>query len=519
MIYDKLYDWQKKVVDSYESRDAFGLFLDCGLGKTPISMAFAEVNKCTKVIVVTINSKAIEDDRVNGSWWQWAERSEITYRIKNKNKIKDLSDCDLLIINYESLFKRGKDLKRRVELRDQIVNFIKNCRGHNLAILVDESHKMKNLQSLQTESIMAMQRLGKIYANKCYTYLLTGTPFTVGFIDLYSQLKALGCDLTKGAFVEAFCIKDCIPGLLGWQQPIIGYKNVNLLYDLVHRYAITVKSNEVLTLPDQVFVNHITPQTQSFKLFSREKLPSIQINEELRKRGLPQEEPDSNKKIVNPFYRNIDYPDLDYLAATAGNEWLRARQLSVGFQGNAERCVWYDKSRLTELERLLEQNEDNYVLFYNYTPELLELYDLCERLGYNIDVYCGEVKSLVYYEKYCAMSESDKLVSKKNIIIANFASGSTGMNWQEYSQCIIFSLPLYKDWEQGLKRVHRIGQKSTVVYHVFFQDNWLDHGMKRALDEKITYSEEMFKDGLRKENELWKRLTVQNIKYPPSERS
>ena len=88
---------------------------------------------------------------------------------------------------------------------------------------------------------------------------------------------------------------------------------------------------------------------------------------------------------------------------------------------------------------------------------------------------------------------------KKNIIIANFASGSTGMNWQEYNKCIIFSLPLYKDWEQGLKRIHRIGQKDTVIYHIFYQNNWLDIGMKKALEENIQYTEEMFKLDLEKE--------------------
>lgn len=501
MIYDKLYDWQKQIVDKYKNRQAFGLFLDCGLGKTPLSLAFAESNSCTKVMIVTINSKATESASVDGSWWNWSDESAITYRVKNKNNLKDLSNCDLVILNYESLFERGKDLKRKVVLRKPIEDFIKGCRGHNFALIVDESHKMKNLQSLQTSAIMMIQRLATIYSKACYTYLLSGTPFTTGFIDLYTQLKTLGCTMTKGDFVDLFCIRDNRPGLLGWQQPIIGYKNVEMLYDLIHKFALTVKSKEVLNLPEQIFINHGLKESQEFRLLTKEKLSGDEIQAEFLERGIIDTDYSGSTKVPNPFYRNMDYPAFNYLAETPGALWLRARQISIGFQGNAEKDIWYDQNRLNELERFLEQNEDNYVLFYNYTPEMIELYSICERLGYNIDVYCGEIKSLVHYENYSKLSESEKLVSKKNIIIANFASGSTGMNWQLYNKCIIFSIPLYKDWEQGLKRIHRIGQKDTVVYHVFYQYNWLDIGMKKALEEKIQYTEDMFKEGLGKEED------------------
>ena len=48
MIYNKLYDWQKQVINENKDKKSYGLFLDCGLGKTPISLAFAEENNCEK---------------------------------------------------------------------------------------------------------------------------------------------------------------------------------------------------------------------------------------------------------------------------------------------------------------------------------------------------------------------------------------------------------------------------------------------------------------------------------------
>lgn len=480
MIYDKLFDYQKEIVDKNRGKGSYGLFLDCGLGKTPLALAFAEVNNCSKVLIITINSKSLENENISGSWLEWGSKSDIGYRLYNK-KSKTLEfkgKPSLFIINYEGLFNRSNNKKSKVELKSTILDFLEASKGENLAIIIDESHKMKNLQSLQTTAIFKIQSLAKLNCKNVYTYLLTGTPFTTGFIDLYTQLKCLGCNINKGQFEEAFCIRGNLPGLLGWQQPIIGYKNIDKLYELVHQYAITIKSKEVVKLPEQVFINHIIPQTKEFNLLTKEKI---------------------NSK-PNLYYRNLDYPNSDYLAETSGSLWMRTRQISIGFQGNAEKSTWYNKDRLKELEKLLSENEDNYVLFYNYTPELLEIYDLCIKLGYNTDVYCGEIKNLTFYDKYSKMNESEQLTTKKNIILANFASGSTGMNWQLYNKCIIFSLPLYKDWEQGLKRVHRVGQKETVIYHIFYQDNWLDKAMKKSLEECTQYTEDMFRDGLKNIN-------------------
>lgn len=505
-IYEKLYDWQKKIIDKFKNKLSFGLFLDMGLGKTPISLGFAEQNNCTKVLIISINSKATEDENIHGSWFDWINSMSTKY-IK-LNKFSEVSqnkkEPTVFLLNYESLFDRtsSKLNDKPIKLKENVTSFLKSCLNNNVALIIDESHKVKNLQSKQTKAIEKIQSYLEKVSNNCYTYLLTGTPFTTGYIDLYSQLKLLGYTCTKGNFMENFCIRGRIPGLLDWQQPIVGYKNIDKLYSLIHEYALTIKSEEVINLPDKVFVEHVSNYSNQFSLFTNEKMKSSKINDELSKRTKCLVTCDNDVKANNPFFRNIAYPDFRWIADTNGTFWLRARQLSIGFQGNEENAEWFDRQRLEQLKTFLEQNEANYILFYNFVPELTELYTICEELGYNIDVYCGSVKSLYFYEKYQNQSDSEKLINNKNIILANFASGSTGMNWQCYSNCIIFSIPLYKDYEQGIKRIHRIGQKNTTIYHIFYQNNWLDNGMKKSLDEAKEYNQKMFDSDLQRINEL-----------------
>lgn len=504
MLYELCYPWQKAIIDKFKARDSLGLFLDMGLGKTLISLAFAEQNECDKLLIVTINGKAKETEKISDSWLGWASQSNIPYKLTSKLTKKycfDKSSADAFVINYESLFSREETNRGGVNLKESIKKFIESCGGHKVAIIIDESHKVKNLSSLQTKAIIQIKRELTRISSKTYTYLLTGTPFTTGFIDLHAQLKILGCGMTKTEFVDNFCVRGNLPGLYGWQQPIVGYKNLDNLYDLVHQYAITIKSNEVISLPQQVFIEHKLPTSNYFELLTKEYVEKKKLIDELKKRG----DSDTIKRVDltfektrNPYYRNLGYPDIKWSAETVGTFWLRSRQISIGFQGNGEEFKWYDRSRLDALKEFLTNHEDNYLLFYNFTPELLEIYDICDKLGYKIDIYCGEVKSLCYYEEYKSMSDEERLTNKKRIILANFASGSTGMNWQCYNKCIIFSIPLYKDYEQGIKRIHRTGQKETVFYHVFYQKNWLDIGMRKSLDKCTQYSQDMFDADLAK---------------------
>ena len=603
-LYTTLFPFQKNIVDKFKDKQRYGLFLDCGLGKTLVSLAFTEVNKCTKIIVISINAKAEEDITVGGSWMWWANRSDIKYNFYNKKIFKPTKKNpnnfttetnDMLLLNYESLYARNT---QKFSLKKELLDFIKSCKGHNTAIIVDESHNIKNSSSTRTKAVNSIVSMCNLYAKKTYLYLGTGTLFTAGLEDIYTQIKILGWDGNKTQFLDRFCIRGDIRGLNPWEQPIVAYKNVDELYDIVHRYGITIKSEDVMELPEKIFVNHVQEQSVEFSLLVYDRYNQAIVCQELKNRGLPylisneiyakmtyeerisfwarmqisvNEETgelllggqfsignivdpytetinflatiydhldefevfdfmrdyyymfkecydesthrtwhvakkyNPNKNMNNPFYRNFTFPEFLWDAETKGALWMRARQMASGFQGNSESYIWYDYTRLNMLKDLLENHEDNYVLFYNYVPEYLEIFKICKELGYKIDVYNGQEKSLTYYNEYENQSEGERMLNTKNIIISNFKSGSTGKNWQLYNKCIIFSTPSFDCYEQGLKRIHRTGQKNTCVYHMFYQNCWLDTEMKQSLEEGRTYNDDMFQADLKRVNAIMEK--------------
>ena len=600
-LYNTLFPFQKNIVDKFKDRSRFGLFLDCGLGKTLVSLAFTEVNQCTKVIVISINAKAEETIDVSGSWMWWANKSDIKYNFYNKRIFKPLKKYpnaftkdtnDFLLLNFESLYTRGTT---KFSIKKEIEDFIKTCKGHKTAIIIDESHKIKNISSSQTKAVSKIFQLCKMYSSQTYLYLGTGTLFTAGLEDIYAQIHLLGWEGNKQIFTDTFCIRDRIPGLPEWQQPIIGYKNVKKLYDIVHEHGITIESKDVQDLPQQIYINHMADETPEFNLLTSDKAKMKDVNVELISRNLPyiisqelymnmtneekaiywsllnikvidhklmlegdyelgdlndnyndilnflasiydhiedlgcfewlrdyyylflqKENKQTHEKwhvgrpykpnnlMNNPFYRNFAFPELYWDAETKGALWLRARQMSSGFQGNEQSYKWYDSTRLKMLKDFLETHEDNYILFYNYVPEFIAIYEICQELGYKVDVYNGSVKDLKYYETYEAQEEGKRMLNTKNIILSNFASGSTGKNWQLFNKCILFSMPIYRDFAQGIKRIHRTGQKYDCIYHIFYQNNWLDKGMRESLEQKVDYNEDMFEADLKRVKELMK---------------
>lgn len=500
MIYNKLYEWQKQLVDNISSKQAYGLFLDMGLGKTPISLALAEKHNSDKVLIISLNNKALENQNVSGSWLNWASQMEKQYKLSNKKENDFTSDLQAYLINYEFMEDRKQSNIKGICLRKEVNEFIQSCKGKRVSIILDESHKIKSSKSNQSKCVNKIYTQLKSIADT-KLYLLTGTPFTNGYIDLYTQLKLLGCEYTKEQFKNEFCVIGHIRGLYEWQQPIVAYKNVDKLFDLVHKYAITINSKDVVDLPKQIFVNHTYNQTKIMNLFMFERNNTKYINEELKKRNLELLQ-DKTSKVNNPFFRNIAYPNFTWSAETASEFWLRARELSIGFQGNADSYLWYDDTRLNLLKEFLKENPSNYLLFYSFTPELVNIYDICNELGYKIDIYCGDIKSTEYYNEYVKMNSDEKFNAEKRILICNWQSGSTGMNFQAYNKCIMFDLPVFRDYQQGIKRIHRIGQNNNCIYHIFNQDNFLDNGMLEAIKEQKDYTKDTFNSDLERVNKL-----------------
>ncbi|UKS54235.1 SNF2-related protein [Mycoplasma feriruminatoris] len=508
-IFNQLFDWQKELVINNKNRNQLGLFLDMGSGKTILSLAFCEINQVDAIIVIASRSKTLETTKQNASFINYLQNF-LNFKTYLKTDLKTTSfnknQKEAIIINYHSfLLNINKE-----NFFNYLTEFIKVHQNQKIAIIIDESQTIKNSRALISINIKKFVDLVKKQALKTYLYLLSGTPQTTGAIDMFNQLKFLGLNMSKYNFENEFCIITKFNNAYRKVYKISGYKNIKKLEQLINKFALTTKNIPPIYLPKQQYIGTKLPISIEFEIFTNKKVSEYDLYMFCNKNNIKSNyKPNSLHFINNPYYKNLSYPDDKWKVSDDGSFWLRTRQISIGFQGNSKDYHWFDYSRLNKLEQLLTNKIDNYIIFYNYDPEFDEIYKICKKLDYKIDIWNGNKKDITNYLEYLNLDETKKTTSKKRVIISNYFSGATGNNWQEYEKTILFSLAVYGYHEQALKRNHRIGAKNTITYYLFLQNNYLDNSMWESIKKRQNYNKQIFK----KDTKEFDKLKYKNMHF------
>lgn len=516
-----------------------GYFLRPGIGKTKISVAKSEllngigadcifcISLRSKVVAGEMEGEFGDELRTAGYKVFYAhkamdESGEVTIKhLDTKKKLAEFTEAVeahekvAYVFNHEHLIT-PKGYKRLVYLATKY---------NNIAWIIDEAHKISNPKSRVSQRVYDMlykwstpeikvglrqlkkdrkdaEALGDIKrVEELNTleslsrenifkksikgfYLLTGSPNASGYVSFYWLLTLLGklwrYDLVTedgevkhlkdyNAFFDEYCIEDMYAKQFNpYGRAIKSYKNVDKLLDLVQLYSFFAKTeNYYKGMPSRTVEITWIAKHPSYKQMT-------------------------DPKKDNPFYRVLD----GYICDSPGLLRLRSRQLASGFMGNAAKCDYYHTLKVDALEEQLAEG-GNYIIFYNYTPELYLIMSAAEDLGYNIDIWNGMEKSQVNYRK------SKGGADEKNVLIANIASGSEALNLQRYSNVTFFSLPdLFKDYDQGICRAERIGQLSKEVnVRLLIAKGTVEEKVWKSLQLGQNYTDKMYNRDF-----LWREL-------------
>lgn len=327
------------------------------------------------------------------------------------------------IINYELTFRRDWLLKIRKDY----------------TLMLDESSLITNETAHRSKFILKMHPESVV--------LLSGTPTAGKYEKLWSQCKLLGWNITKEAFWSSYVETTWIDGGNGYKNEVItGYKNVDHLKRKLHEHgALFVKTDEVMTLPDQVEqIIHVEP-TREYKKFMK-----------------------------NSYLKLEDGTEL--VGDNSLTKILHARQL----------CGQYHKDKLQAFRDLVESTEDRLIVFYNFNAELDQLRMIANDLNRPHGAVNGQQRNLKPYE------ESDN-----SITFVQYQAGAMGGNYQKANKIIYFTLPLGKGscdmWEQSKKRIHRIGQEQTCFYYYLLVKNSFEEKNLESLREGKELTDELFK--------------------------
>ena len=290
------------------------------------------------------------------------------------------------VINYELAF-------RRTELSNL----------KDFTLMLDESSLIQNDTAKRSKFVLKALKPSNVI-------LLSGTPTSGKYERLWSQMHLLGWNISKRMYYSQYVDMEITPE----GYPIIrGYKNVERLKRKMREYGcVFLKSEEVLDLPKQNFIDVPVAESKEYKKFRKSGIITLKDGVQL-------------------------------VGDTTLTKLLYSRML----------CGQYNAEKLKAFQDLVDSTDDRLIVFYNFTEELWALKELVGDRPTSI--ICGQMKDLSAY-----------VDCDNSITFVQYQAGAMGLNLQKANKVIYFSPPLSSElFEQSKKRIHRIGQEQPCFYY------------------------------------------------------
>lgn len=451
---------------------------EMGLGKTVQAIAVAEYNQAFPVLVICPAS-------LKFNWFneilKWTGQQSM---ILNGGKVKyNDPNSKYVITNYDILEKHDEYLKSRIW----------NC------IVVDESHYVKNYKTKRTRAVK------EITKDVPFVLLLTGTPVLNRPNEIISQLEILKRLDDFGGFwnfVRKYC--NARREQFGWN--FSGSAHLDELNEKMRQrcYIRRQKKNVLKELPDKqrihipVEISNLTEYKRAQNSFidwlenfvanDQKFLDSIKdMDEDVRKSAIRAHVTDKSHRAQ----RAEQIVQLEYL-----------KQLSAVGKMNAV-IEW--------ISDFLETGE-KLVIFATHR----NIHEQLHQEFKDISVTITGDDSSVNRQKSVDKFQTDE---NTRLIICSLKAGGVGITLTESSNVVFVEYGWTPaDHDQAEDRLHRIGQKDSVMCYYFTGLGTVDEDIYELIEQKRQIVDNVTEGGqaveLKMMNELISRLLNIRKKQP-----
>lgn len=401
----KLYTHQKIAFDKLKDIRVCGLFMDMGTGKTRTAIEFVKYrqHKISNVVwfcPVTLKQtifKELQKHTILQNIFVFDENV-------TKNNIPVVF---LYVVGIESMSSSA----RVVFTVNQIVNDNSFC-------IVDESSFIKGNDSLRT------MRITRICERAKYRMILTGTPMTLGIVDLYAQMKFLSPKILGYNSFYSFAhnhleYSDKYPGM------IVRAHNIDYLSRKINPYVYQVKKEECLDLPRKIYKSRYTSVTQEQReWYERAK-----------------------QEILSEQLREFDSYTLFKLFGAL-------QQIASGFWNKYQ--IEIPNNRLGMLQNVLSTipQNDKVIIWCKYT--------------YSFECIINTLTCNSIHGKQSQIERQTQLANFEKsgrILVATMQCGGYGLNLQFAHYAIFYEHSFnYAHRLQAEDRIHRNGQTERPIY-------------------------------------------------------
>ncbi|AGL03752.1 SNF2-related protein [Desulfoscipio gibsoniae] len=425
------HDYQKYTTHFILNHPQAAIFLDCGLGKTVITLTalfyllfdYFEIRKVLVICPLRVGAVWVEEIIK----WQHLNmlRFAVAIGTEAQRKTALLQAADIYIINRENV--------------DWLVNKSGLPFDYDM-VVVDELSSFKSHQAKRFKSLMKVRPKVKRIVG------LTGTPSANGLMDLWAEFRLLDMGHRLGRFIGRYREDYFVPDKRN-QQIVFSYKPKPgaeyAIYRRISDITISMKNTDYLKLPELV-MNEVTVK-------------------------LSDKEADYYRTLQQELVLPLKGKEIDAVnAAALSGKLLQMANGAVYDEDGA--VVQIHDRKLDALEDLIEAANGKPVLIaYWFKHDLQRI-----------------------LKRFKATKLDDTTSIKRwnegeiPVAVIHPASAGHGLNLQAGGSTLIWfgltwSLELY---QQTNARLWRQGQQDTVVIHHIITEGTIDEDVMNALKRK-----------------------------------
>ncbi len=447
-------DYQEKTFLLSRDRQAYGLFLEQGLGKTKVALDTAAHlwanGKIDALFVLAPNGvhRQWVTEQIPTHLPDWVKYDSCIWQPNHTKKWKATWE-QTLASPHLKVFTMNVEAVARGKGQNFAQEFLANT---NAMFVVDESHTIKSQTASRTKFILALRDMAP------YRRIMTGTPISKGLEDLFTQLKFLGEDVhgfsSFYTYRNRYCETVQIPGAPRGALKIVGYQNQDELKERIDAYSMRLRADECLNLPERIQMTRDVPMTK----------------EQVR----------AYKDIANDLYTEIGSSAVSVEVAVV--KIVRLQQIICGhLMDDDGQLIEIPHRRADVAYDIMEQGPEKQVFWTRFRYDVKQLMEKLK--PFNPVFYDG------------SQSGDQKAEAKRRfledpdcrVFIGNQAAAGTGLDGlQKVCHAMTYyshTLKAVDRW-QSIGRLYRMGQQGTVVVTDMVAANTYDEDALANLSRK-----------------------------------
>lgn len=448
MIYTKLMPHQLRVIDfMLANKNTYhGIFADYGTGKTLMLLAYLNLAKLQKVLVISsktaITSSWVDEIRAHTDFeftmLAGSRRQRLTNlsmglrRVYSQNKKKPF----IFMINFDGVHSV----------------FLELCKTRFDMIIVDESTKIKSIRTSRTKAVI---KLGSYIRHRA---ILTGFPVTESLADIYAQIKFLDQGKTFGqkylSFLDQYFVKI---GMGIYPKK----KGAEEIIRLIQPFCIRITNKELKLPPKVSKILRIEASAQQAKLlkslydlmrveFGRIKIDTVYIFTLVAKA----------LQICSGFLKESDEYDEDKNLIKKGT--------------HVETFKTAKDEALFDVLEEIDLDKNKVIIWCSFRQSVKKLYKVLKGVGYTPLLLTGSTPDVNYVvNKF----QHDK---KARILIAIQRKAAESITLTASNYAVYYENSWSND--QRMNSEARIRRKGSEIHKSIF---YTDLVIKDSIEEKI----------------------------------